>query len=56
MHPTTVDLIHLIAADMLAGCPHSDGPDLDDDGEPSCAECREQLAEDAAAYRAYTYH
>ncbi|MEU6235934.1 hypothetical protein [Kitasatospora sp. NPDC047058] len=53
MHPATVDLIHLIAADMLAGCPH-DPADLDEDGE--CPKCREQMNEDTAEYRAYAYH
>jgi hypothetical protein len=51
MHPATVDLIRLIAADMLAGCPH-DPVNFDDD---ECPECRARLDEDTAEYRAYTY-
>jgi hypothetical protein len=55
MHPATVDLIHLIAAGMLAGCPH----DPAEDGEyedDECPKCRARLDEDAAEYRAYAYH
>ncbi|MGW6912513.1 hypothetical protein ACWGB8_01625 [Kitasatospora sp. NPDC054939] len=52
VHPDTLDLIDRIAAGMLAGCPH----DAEFDGDGECPECRAQLDEDAAEYRAYAYH
>ncbi|MFG3051820.1 hypothetical protein ACGFZP_12845 [Kitasatospora sp. NPDC048239] len=62
MHTTAIDLIHLIAGDMLDGCSHLDAVDLEPgpDGDLACNDCRDewaqQVVEEEAAWRGYVYH
>ncbi|WP_224274038.1 hypothetical protein [Streptomyces sp. LS1784] len=56
MPAATADLLSLITADMLAGCPHTDAAEPNEGRESECVDCRDRLADDTAEYRAYAYH